>query len=165
MIEIQDLNSRPPPRFSCKRSLHVQEWNSVILLLRTWTLRFFWYLSISVAARDHRSFENLFILFGKRSMKCAKVHPIFNDIRFFPFNGILMELNLNEIWDYLWLCSSNSIVELCVGVLHFKVLVGSFLCKEAVRWKKNNFNPKQRRYLVTKVHPRGLWGNIGRFCY
>lgn len=71
-------------------------------------------------------------------MKCAKIHPIFNDIRFFPFNGILflIEFNFDEIWDYSWFCSSDSTIELCVGVLYFKVLIGRFLCKEAVRWKK-----------------------------
>lgn len=79
-------------------------------------------------------------------MKCAKVHPIFNDIRFFPFNGILIltDLNFNEIWDYSWFCSSDSIVELCVGALHFKVLIGSFLFKEPVRWKEEELQPKTK---------------------
>lgn len=66
-------------------------------------------------------------------MKCAKIHSVFNDITLFPFNGILMEFNFNKIWDYSWFCSSDSIIELCVCVLHFKVVIGSFLCKEAVK--------------------------------
>ena len=65
-------------------------------------------------------------------------------MRFFTFNGILilMEFSFNEIWIYSWFCSSGSIVELCVGVLQFKVFIGSFLCKEAVRWKKEELQPK-----------------------
>lgn len=79
-------------------------------------------------------------------MKCAKIHPILNDIRFFPFNGvlILMEFHFKEIWDYSWFCTFDSIVELCVGVLHFKVFIGRFLCKAAVRWKKQELQPKTK---------------------
>lgn len=59
-------------------------------------------------------------------MKCAKINPIFNDIRFFPFSGVLMKFEIIHAFVPL-------IVLLCVGVLHFNVLIESFLCKEAVR--------------------------------